>query len=45
MRERNIDWLPPVCALTWGRLHSLAMRPDWALNPQTFSVWDNDPTN
>ena len=34
MSERNMDQLPPVCALT-----------GWGLNPQPFGVQNNVPTN
>ena len=44
-RERNNDWLPPICVLTGDRTHSLGMWPDQKLNPQSFVVWDDAPTN
>ena len=44
-RERNIDWLPLVSALTRDQTCNLGMWPEWELNPQTFGVWDNAPTN
>ena len=30
--ERNIDWLPPICAPTWDQTHNLGMCPDWGSN-------------
>ena len=42
---RNFDQLPPVYVLTGDWTHNLGMCPDWELNPQSFSEWDNTPTN
>ena len=44
-RERNIDWLPPVHALTRDWTQNLGMCPDWELNLQPFGVWDEALTN
>ena len=43
-RERNINWLPPIYALTGDGTHNLAMFPDQESNPQPFGVWDDAPT-
>ena len=40
-QERNIDQLPPVCALTGDRTHNLGMCPDLGLPLQPFGAWDN----
>ena len=45
MWERNIDWLPPVGALTRGQACSLGMCPDWRSNLQTFVILVDAPTN
>ena len=45
MSERNIDWLPPVCALTADRTHNLVMCPDQESNLQTFGAQDDAPTD
>ena len=42
---RNINQLPPVCALTGDGTCNLGMCPDSGLSPQPFGVWDNAPTN
>ena len=42
---RNIDPLPPVCALTWGQTCNTAMCPAWGSNLQPFGVWDNASTD
>ena len=39
--ERNIDWLPPIYALTRDWTHKPGICPDWESNSYTFSVWDN----
>ena len=49
-RERNINvrnmgQLPPTHDPTRDKAHNLGMCPDQGLNPHTFGVWDNDPTN
>ena len=44
-RERNINWLPPICALTGDWTCNLDMCPDRELNPQPFGVWDDAPTS
>ena len=43
-RKRNINWLPPVCALTGDGARNLSMCPDRELNPQPFGVWEDAPT-
>ena len=44
-RERNMDSLLPVHALTRNWTHNLGMCPDQELNLQPFGVQDNAPTN
>ena len=34
--ERNIDWLPPVHALTQDQTCNLGMCPDWKIKSPTF---------
>ena len=43
--ERNIEWLPPIPALTGDQTQNLCMCPGWGLNLQLFGMWDNAPTN
>ena len=45
MGDRNIYWLPPVCAPTRDRTHNLGMCPDGELKPQHFHILDDAPTN
>ena len=42
-RDRNIDLLPPVCALTRDWTHILGMCPGWGSNHNLFGVWDDGP--
>lgn len=42
-RERNIVWLPPVCAPTWGS-NLRGMCPDRELNLQPLGARDDAPT-
>ena len=44
-RERNIDWLPPINALTGDRNFNLGLCPDREPNPQPFGVGDATPAN
>ena len=44
-RQRNIDWLPPVHALTGDQTCNLGLCADRKLNPQPFRVQDDPPTN
>ena len=43
-RERNIDLLPPICALTRDQTNNLGMFLDQELNLQPFGLWSNAPT-
>ena len=43
--ERNINLLPPVCALTGDKTCNLGVCPQWESNPQPFGVQDNAPTD
>ena len=43
--ERNINWLPPICAPTKDWTCNLGMCSDWELNPQLFGIQDVAPTN
>ena len=45
MWERNIDWLPPTCALTRDRTCIPGMHANWGSNPQSLGVQDKAPTN
>ena len=38
MWERNIDWLPPVCAPNGDWTHNLGTCPDQELNPQPLGM-------
>ena len=40
MREKNIDQLPLLHALTWDRIHNPGLCPDQELNRQSFTSWD-----
>ena len=42
---RNIDWVPPVIAPKGGQTHNPGMCPGRELNPQSFGVQFNTPTN
>ena len=44
MRERNIDWLPPVGAPTRTQTCNLGLCPDRGLNPHLFGEWEDTPT-
>ena len=44
MWERNINWLPPIHALTGDRTHILGMCPDRESNLQPFTVRNNAAT-
>ena len=45
-RERNINWLPPVCAQTRDWTHNAGTCPDKESDPQPFcAVQDDTPTN
>ena len=48
-RKRNINQLPPIHILTGtptsDQTHNPGICPDWELNPQPFSVWDDAATN
>ena len=37
-KERNINWLPPICAPARDGTHQLRMNPDWGSNLQPFGV-------
>ena len=47
--ERDIDvredHLPVASRMRPNRTHNPGMRPDWEMNPQPFSVQDDDPAN
>ena len=45
LRERNINWLSPICALTRDGTCNLGMCPDGGSNPQSFGIRDNAPTD
>ena len=44
-KDRNIDQLPPTCALTWSQTHNPGMYPDQESNLQPSGVQDNAPIN
>ena len=44
-KDRNIDWLPPVCTTTRDRTSTLGVCPDRGSNLQPFDVWVGIPTN
>ena len=44
VRKRNIDWLPPVCALTGDQTRNLGICPDWGLNLPPFGVQQHSST-
>lgn len=39
--KESTDWLPSVPAPTAGQACKLGLFPDWELNPQPFSLLDN----
>ena len=41
MCERNIDWLPLLCAPIGDQTHNLSMCRDWESNQWPFSLWDD----
>ena len=43
--ERNIDWLPPICAPTGDWTCNWGMSPDQELDQQPFSAQNDAPTN
>ena len=45
MWETNIDWLPPVYALTGDWTYNLDMCPDWYSNLQHFGAEEDAPAN
>ena len=45
VRERSINWLPPVSTWTRDWTHNLGMSPDWKSNLQPYSLQDDAPTN
>ena len=41
MCERNIDWSPLMCTLTGDRANNPDMYPEWELNWQPLTLWED----
>ena len=44
-RERNIDWLPPICTPTGNWTQNPGKCPDQEIQPATFRCVDDPPAH